>query len=318
MLTYVESSLFDSPAQTLVNTVNTVGVMGKGVAKTFREIFPEMFHDYQRLCEEGRLQVGGLHLYRGAHKYVLNFPTKQHWRNPSRPEFIEAGLNTFVNSYLRWGISSISFPPLGCGNGALDYETQVRPIMERYLGKLPIPVYVHLYTTPAGRPEHEVPEETRKWLRAVPRDLSFWEVWDDIREIVGSGRQFHTAQKITPYRVEVYEPTDNLEEGGLNFRAAGKRFNVEREDLRSFWVQLRTTGFISSVELPAKLERAMSYLAPVLAELPYVAYVRMSSDFEALQRRRPAWGLRYRRPDLEVSQDNSLFDPSPIADLRAL
>jgi O-acetyl-ADP-ribose deacetylase (regulator of RNase III) len=317
MLTYVESSLFDSPAQTLVNTVNTVGVMGKGVALTFREIFPEMFAEYQRLCEQGALQIGGLHLYRGAHKYVLNFPTKKHWRNPSKPEYIEAGLRTLVANYQRWGITSLSMPPLGCGNGALDYDTQVRPLVERYLSKLSIPVFVHLYAGGGGRPEHAVPEATRAWLRTVPHDLSFWEVWDDLKEVVQWGQELRTAERDTRYTAEVVEMVEETGDPALRIQTSGKRFLVHFEELRSLWVQLRSFGYITSSDAPANLMRSMSYLAPIFAQLPYIQSVRLSEDY-SLMSRRPAWGLMYRRPDGEQHESDSLFDPSPMAELRLL
>src|SRR5258708_35436993 len=96
MITYVRGDLLRSPAKGLVNTVNTVGVMGKGIAKDFKTIFPEMFGEYQKVCEQRKLEVGKLFLWRGPHKWVLNFPTKKHWRNPSKPEFIEAGLKAVV------------------------------------------------------------------------------------------------------------------------------------------------------------------------------------------------------------------------------
>ena len=90
-ITYVRGNLFESPAQVLVNTVNTVGVMGKGVALEFKKLFPEMFEEYRRLCEGRLLKIGMLHIYRTPHKWVLNFPTKEHWRQPSRVEYIDAG-----------------------------------------------------------------------------------------------------------------------------------------------------------------------------------------------------------------------------------
>jgi O-acetyl-ADP-ribose deacetylase (regulator of RNase III) len=91
MLTYLYTSLFDSPAQTLVNTVNTVGVMGKGVAKTFRERYPAMFKEYKKLCDGGALTIGSLHLWKSDDRWVLNFPTKTTWRLPSKLEYIQQG-----------------------------------------------------------------------------------------------------------------------------------------------------------------------------------------------------------------------------------
>lgn len=93
MITYVEGDLFTSPAQVLVNTVNTVGVMGKGIAKEFKDIYPDMFRACRRLCERDELIVGKIFLHRTPHKWVLNFPTKRHWRQRSRVEDIEAGLS---------------------------------------------------------------------------------------------------------------------------------------------------------------------------------------------------------------------------------
>ena len=86
-----------------------------------------------------------LHVYHAADKIIVNFPTKKHWRNPSQLIYIEAGLETFVADYERYGITSVAFPQLGCGNGELGWEGQVKPVMERYLKDLPIPVYIHLY-----------------------------------------------------------------------------------------------------------------------------------------------------------------------------
>ncbi len=145
MIMYVESNLFDSPAQVLVNPVNTVGVMGKGLALQFKQQYPEMFTNYQRFCESGALTVGKLYLYKTPGKWVLNFPTKKNWRNKSQLAYIEVGLQKFVATYQEKGIESISFPQLGAGNGGLDWEREVKPLMEKYLGELPITVYIHCY-----------------------------------------------------------------------------------------------------------------------------------------------------------------------------
>lgn len=120
--------------------------MGKGLTKDFKAIYPEMFWEYQKLCKEKKLTIGTLWLYKAPNKWILNFPTKTTWRLPSRVEYIESGLKTFVNGYYaKHGITSIAFPPLGCGNGGLDWEDQVRPLMEKYLDNLPIDIFVHLY-----------------------------------------------------------------------------------------------------------------------------------------------------------------------------
>ena len=89
-----------------------------------------------------------LHIYRAPGRIIVNFPTKRHWRQRSRVEYIEVGLREFVERYTDYGVSSVSFPRLGCGHGGLDWETQVRPVMGHYLRDLPISVYIHVYPTP--------------------------------------------------------------------------------------------------------------------------------------------------------------------------
>src|SRR5688572_19031838 len=116
MITYVKGSIFASPARVLVNTVNTEGVMGKGIALRFKQVYPEMFTQYQQLCERGRITIGKLWLYKTSHKWILNFPTKRTWRQPSQIGFIEAGLSKFSQEFVDLKIHSIAFPALGCGN----------------------------------------------------------------------------------------------------------------------------------------------------------------------------------------------------------
>lgn len=117
MITYIEGDLFNSPAQVLVNTVNTVGVMGKGIALEFKKRYPEMFKQYKKMCDEHKLTIGRLMLWYEQDHWLLQFPTKENWRNPSKIEYIEKGLAAFVKKYADYNISSIAFPKLGCGNG---------------------------------------------------------------------------------------------------------------------------------------------------------------------------------------------------------
>ncbi|WP_227340319.1 macro domain-containing protein [Sphingopyxis sp. P8] len=145
--------MLDSPAQTLVNTVNCVGVMGKGLAREFKGREPSMFTRYKEICDRSQLQPGKLWLWRGVSNWVLNFPTKVHWRNPSRIEWIEEGLQKFVDTYEDLKIREISFPRLGCGNGNLDWE-DVKPLMEHFLKRVRIPVYIHDFQKDIGIPEH--------------------------------------------------------------------------------------------------------------------------------------------------------------------
>jgi O-acetyl-ADP-ribose deacetylase (regulator of RNase III) len=274
MITYVTGDLFESPAQTLVNTVNTVGVMGKGVALQFKHYFPDMFLEYQKLCEEGQLDIGTLHVYQTPHKQVLNFPTKKHWRKPSDLRYIELGLETFVRNYRDIGVTSVAFPPLGCGNGELSWD-DVRPLMERYLSELPIPVYLYPPQPRSAVAEHRTPSEMSAWLREQPRSLPFDEVWRDLVAHIGpDGREFRTTTKQTPFFVEV--ATEDAHEV-LRIRAAHKTSLFPKKELVRLWVDLRAHGYATSGPLDA---REASYIFPILAALPYVKLVQLAEDFE--------------------------------------
>ena len=151
MLKVLIGDLFASPAQTLVNPVNCVGVMGKGLALEFKKRFPGMFDDYVARCARKQVRLGEPYLYRDqAGTMVVNFPTKGHWRSPSRLTDIERGLDYFVGHYERWGVRSIAFPPLGCGNGGLEWF-DVGSVMYAKLRDLPITVEVYeLYGGSSG------------------------------------------------------------------------------------------------------------------------------------------------------------------------
>ena len=136
-LNYLEGDIFEAKTQVIINTVNCEGVMGKGLALQFKKKYPEMFKEYQQECKEGRLTIGKLHLYKQTPNYwILNFPTKNHWRNKSKLDYIEKGLAEFKNKYQEWGITSIAFPRLGCQQGGLDWA-DVKTLMEKFLGDLP-------------------------------------------------------------------------------------------------------------------------------------------------------------------------------------
>lgn len=130
MLRFVTGNLFESQAQTLVNTVNCVGIMGKGVALAFKQRYPQMYADYREKCERGKIQPGVLTLYKDEEPWVLNFPTKRHWKAKSRLEDIEAGLRTLEKNYRDWGITSLAMPALGCGQGGLEWDTVRQLIVE--------------------------------------------------------------------------------------------------------------------------------------------------------------------------------------------
>lgn len=139
MMRYTQGNLLDAQTEAVVNTVNTVGIMGKGVALMFKEAFPENFEAYASACARGEIRVGQMfvtanHELTGP-RWIVNFPTKQHWRHPTKQEWVREGLVDLRRFILEKGVRSIALPPLGCGNGGLEW-TVVRPMIESALGDL--------------------------------------------------------------------------------------------------------------------------------------------------------------------------------------
>ncbi len=143
-----KGDILQSRAQTIVNTVNCVGIMGKGVALAFKRKYPEMYRDYVSRCDKGEVEVGKPYSYMVEDRIVVNFPTKQHWRSVSHLSDIEAGLRHLGAHLKEWGITSIALPPLGCGNGQLDWSV-VGPTLHRHLSTFGIPVELYV--------PHEIP-----------------------------------------------------------------------------------------------------------------------------------------------------------------
>lgn len=144
MIKYIKGDIFTAETQTIVNTVNCVGVMGKGIALTYKQKYPDMYKSYRKICDNKLLRPGLLHLWKGD-VWILNFPTKDNWRNASKVSYLEDGLKKFVETYEDRGIESISFPQLGCANGGLNWEDEVKPLMEKHLANLNIDITIYLY-----------------------------------------------------------------------------------------------------------------------------------------------------------------------------
>jgi O-acetyl-ADP-ribose deacetylase (regulator of RNase III) len=131
----IRGSIFNSKAQALVNTVNCVGVMGKGIALEFRRRYPKMFKEYRRVCEKGELQPGQILPYRDGETWILNFAIKNDWKQPSKVEWIESCLKDFVSRYRDMSIKSAAFPWMGAMNGGIPIEI-IKKIMRSYLSNL--------------------------------------------------------------------------------------------------------------------------------------------------------------------------------------
>jgi O-acetyl-ADP-ribose deacetylase (regulator of RNase III) len=141
MIEFKTGNLLAERAEALVNSVNCVGVMGRGVALQFKRAFPENFAVYRAACQKGEVQPGKMFVFETGHltppRYIFNFPTKRHWRGKSRLEDIESGLQALVREVEQRSIGSIALPPLASGLGGRDWKKEVRPLIETYLGSLP-------------------------------------------------------------------------------------------------------------------------------------------------------------------------------------
>ena len=159
MIRFTKGNLLESDAEALVNTVNTVGVMGKGIALQFKNQFPDNYKIYAKACKENKLQIGELlitkeHSLLNGDKIIINFPTKTDWRKPSELVYIEKGIIQLVEEIKKWNIKSIAIPPLGAGNGGLEWD-KVRRMMEYYLKNVDADITIY-------QPNNAIEEILRK------------------------------------------------------------------------------------------------------------------------------------------------------------
>lgn len=299
MLTYRRTDLLESTAQTLVNTVNCVGVMGKGIAKEFKQHEPKMFDAYKRICDQKLLSPGKLWLWKGENFWTLNFPTKIHWRNPSKIEWIEQGLEKFVASYKALGITEISFPRLGCGNGGLDWD-EVKPIMESYLKSLSIQVYIHDYTVDVGLPEHM--ELVAKKLKA---ELAFEPSYDLFvsaihRAVELGGREFVEIESKEPITASI------IEDDSLKLDMNNKSWSFEQEDLWGIWVGLQK-GMLTKDKAAWSRAGGGKPLISLLSVLPHVRPVQI----QKITDKEPEIAVEYRHGEKEnavVPESKAQYD----------
>jgi len=158
MIIYKTGDIFKSSAQVITNTVNCVGVMGKGLALAFKKQLPEMFQDYKAKCEKGEVNPGQPYIWENDRVQILNFPTKRHWKQNSLISDIEAGLEYLAKNYAEMGISSLALPPLGCGHGGLNWP-DVKNLINKHLGPIEdLDVYVYEKTSPKSLSEENDPK----------------------------------------------------------------------------------------------------------------------------------------------------------------
>lgn len=212
--------MFSSKCTTIVNTINCVGVMGKGIALEFKKRYPDMYTQYVKKCNSGEVKPGAPYLYDNGDIKIINFPTKDHWRSPSRLSYVIDGLDWFVNNYEKMGIDSIAFPPLGCGNGGLTWRV-VGPIMYSKLKELPIriEIYAPFGTNPKELStdflEQESLQEEMLGSRQIQVNSKWYLILQVIKEL--NNREYSLKVGRTIYQKICYVLTRNGVDTGFVF-----------------------------------------------------------------------------------------------------
>jgi uncharacterized protein YwgA/O-acetyl-ADP-ribose deacetylase (regulator of RNase III) len=253
MVKVLIGDMFKSKAQTLVNTVNCVGIMGKGIALEFKKRFPEMHEDYVRRCEAKEVKLGQPYLYRSLlPPWILNFPTKDHWRSVSRLEDIVRGLRYLERRYREWGITFLAVPPLGCGHGQLEWRV-VGPTLYRHLKRLDIPV--ELYAPYGTRHEElqptfleQIPIEEKAATSGDPasRMQPAWVALVKILEEIENER-YHYPVGRTAFQKIAYFATESGIPTGLSYRRSS--YGPYAPELKALVTRLVNNGLIREERL---------------------------------------------------------------------
>ncbi len=251
MVKVIIGDMFKSKAQTLVNTVNCVGIMGKGIALEFKKRFPEMYEDYVRRCKAKEVRLGEPYLYRSlVPPWILNFPTKDHWRSVSKLDDIVRGLRYLEEHYREWGITSLAVPPLGCGHGQLEWRV-VGPMLYRHLKRLDIPVELY---APYGTPHEELQPTFLEQapLEAAPggtpesRMKPAWVALVKILEEIENER-YHYPVGRTSFQKIAYFATESGIPTGLSYRRSS--YGPYAPELKGLITRLVNNGLIREERL---------------------------------------------------------------------
>lgn len=241
--------ILKSKAQTLINTVNCVGVMGKGIALEFKNRFPDMYEEYVQRCQRGEVKPGVPYLYRTLFPpQIINFPTKDHWKSISKLSDIERGLRYLLQHYEAWGVTSLAIPPLGCGNGQLEWRA-VGPLIYRYGKGLAIPVemYAPYGTNPKEITEEFLAQESNRPIaetvvKSAHSGLS--PAWVALVEILAriEEQPYHWPVGRTLFQKLAYVATNEGLPTGLHYQRGS--FGPFSSDLKSLEAKLINNGLL--------------------------------------------------------------------------
>ncbi len=203
MIKYKKGNIINEPVEALVNTVNTVGIMGKGIALAFKKAFPDNYKIYKNICDKNEFDIGDILITETGSllpKYIINFPTKRHWRNRSEMEYIEKGMKELIKKINEYGIQSIAIPPLGCGNGGLKWNDVIQIILDE-LATLNDDIDIVIFEP--GFNEQTMP--TKKHIELTPARAMFLSALNKYR-ILGYSVNLLVAQKIAYFLQQLNEP----------------------------------------------------------------------------------------------------------------
>ncbi len=283
MIEIAKGNMLEADAEALVNTVNCAGFMGKGIALQFKQAFPANFKAYEAACHAGEVVPGRMFIFDNGRlinpRYVINFPTKRHWRGKSRIADIRSGLKTLMADIRRLGVRSIAVPPLGCGLGGLDWR-EVRPMIEKAFSELP-DVRVLLFD-PVGTPEaRAMPVRTAR-PHLTPARALFIKLMDAYAALEYS-RTLLEVQKLAYFLQEAGEPLRLKYEAG-HYGPYATNLNKVLEVMEGHFIRGYGDSQKPNAEielLPGAVEEATSFLtgkSESLARLERVA--RFIEGFE--------------------------------------
>lgn len=260
MIVYMQGNILNTPAITIVNTVNTVGVMGKGIALSLKNRYSDMYEEYQEACVNKQFHVGQLMYYKSVDHDVLLFPTKAHWRYPSRMKWIEDGLKTFCRDYGAYGISSIAFPMLGCGNGGLNW-VEVKPLMEHYLNDLPIQVFVYTGMGPNPVWSDKPIKDYTGWLQSIALDFNINAVLQRFGDYLMLPYEFqYHGEKCQM----LYSP------GEIRISSDSQTLTIHEDEFVKLWDSWLAKGYVEIEDQETKLLpimlMSMGYMEPIYIE----------------------------------------------------
>ena len=219
MIKYYNGTVFNCEVDAIVNTVNCIGFMGAGIALEFSLRYPDMFKDYESKCKKGLFRTGKIDYFKSSDKIIINFPTKWHFKYPSKIEWIEQGLRDFVETYKINKVTSVAFPKLGTANGGLNWE-DVNVLMEKYLSCLDIPVYICLDINDAEGLEKQMLDVFNSLdLNSIKKDIRINQKQRDILEKNRPIKRFYMIKNLEGIGITFYTKIFNYCQNAIKSNA---------------------------------------------------------------------------------------------------